>query len=192
MATGNGTALQSKGNNGAQHSGWNGKANGAMPRHDEASDTVEVNAQELQDMRGQLAAISKGQAVIEFDLDGNVLTANANFLSTLGYRLEEIQGRHHSMFVDPAHRNSVEYKQFWADLNAGRYQAAQYKRIGKGGKEVWIQASYNPIFDDKGRPRRSSSTPRTRPRRRRPSSRRSGSAQSSIVRRCPHCSAIAT
>jgi methyl-accepting chemotaxis protein len=103
------------------------------------------------DFEGQLAAISKSQAVIEFNLDGTILTANENFLSALGYRLEEIKGRHHSMFVDPSYASSHEYKQFWANLNAGQYQSAQYKQIGKNGKEVWIQASYNPIVDHNGR-----------------------------------------
>ncbi|MGO8696225.1 MAG: methyl-accepting chemotaxis protein [Limisphaerales bacterium] len=108
--------------------------------------------QELIELRGQLAAINKAQAVIEFDLAGTVLHANDNFLSVLGYTLEEIKGRHHSMFVEPAFRESPEYKQFWRDLNEGKFQAAEYKRIGKGGKEVWIQASYNPIFDQQGKP----------------------------------------
>ena len=82
--------------------------------------------------------------MIEFNLDGTIVTANDNFLSALGYTLAEIKGRHHSMFVEPAYRDSAEYKAFWAALNRGEYQAAEYKRIGKGGKEVWIQASYNP------------------------------------------------
>jgi len=90
--------------------------------------------------------------VIEFNLDGTVITANENFLKALGYRLEEIKGQHHSLFVDPAYRASAEYRQFWRDLNDGKYQAAEYKRIGKGGREVWIQASYNPIFDLNGKP----------------------------------------
>jgi methyl-accepting chemotaxis protein len=107
---------------------------------------------ELADLRGQIAAIHKAQAVIEFDLAGTVLTANHNFLAALGYTLEEIQGRHHSMFVDPAYRESAEYKKFWQDLNAGHFQAAEFKRIGKGGREVWIQASYNPILDEQGKP----------------------------------------
>jgi methyl-accepting chemotaxis protein len=107
---------------------------------------------ELIELRGQLAAINKAQAVIEFNLDGTVITANENFLKVLGYRLEEIQGQHHSLFVEPAYRASAEYKQFWRDLNDGKFQAAEYKRIGKGGKEVWIQASYNPIFDQHGTP----------------------------------------
>jgi methyl-accepting chemotaxis protein len=100
----------------------------------------------------QASAISKSQAVIEFEMDGKVITANQNFLDALGYRLEEIQGKHHSMFVTPAMRESAEYRAFWANLNRGEHQAAEYKRIGKGGREVWIQASYNPILDRNGKP----------------------------------------
>jgi len=107
---------------------------------------------ELQDLRGQIAAIHKSQAVIEFMLDGTILTANDNFLKTLGYTLDEIKGRHHGMFVDPAYRESAEYKRFWEKLGRGEYEAGQYKRVGKGGKEIWIQASYNAILDRKGRP----------------------------------------
>jgi methyl-accepting chemotaxis protein len=102
--------------------------------------------------QGQINAINRSQAVISFDLDGNIVEANENFLKTLGYSLSEIQGRHHSMFVDPQERDSVAYRQFWETLRRGEYQAAEYKRIGKGGKEVWIQASYNPILDPSGRP----------------------------------------
>jgi methyl-accepting chemotaxis protein len=101
---------------------------------------------------GQIKALHRSQAVIEFDLDGNILDANENFLATLGYRLEEIKGRHHSMFVDPTAASGHEYREFWAKLKRGEFQAAQYKRLGKGGKEIWIEASYNPIFDAKGRP----------------------------------------
>ena len=104
------------------------------------------------DHEGQLAAISKAQAVIEFSMDGKVLTANDNFLSTLGYTLQEIKGQHHSMFVDPEHRSSIEYRMFWDKLGRGEYDAGQYRRIGKGGREIWIQASYNPIFDLNGKP----------------------------------------
>ena len=100
----------------------------------------------------QAGAISKSQAVIEFDMDGKITTANQNFLDALGYRLEEIQGKHHAMFVTPAMRESAEYRAFWANLNRGEHQAAEYKRIGKGGREVWIQASYNPILDRNGKP----------------------------------------
>ncbi len=102
------------------------------------------------DYRGQIEAISKSQAVIEFKMDGTILTANENFLKTVGYTLTEVQGRHHSMFVVPGFENSTEYRQFWDDLRAGRFQTAEYKRVGKGGREVWIQASYNPIMDPSG------------------------------------------
>jgi methyl-accepting chemotaxis protein len=100
----------------------------------------------------QAAAIGKSQAVIEFNLDGTIITANQNFLDALGYRLDEIQGKHHSMFVEPGERDSAEYRGFWANLNRGEYQAAEYKRIAKGGREIWIQASYNPVFDRSGKP----------------------------------------
>jgi methyl-accepting chemotaxis protein len=106
----------------------------------------------LHNALSQATAISKSQAVIEFNLDGTIITANQNFLSALGYSLGEIQGKHHSMFVEPAVRDSNGYREFWAKPNRGEFQAAQYKRIAKGGKEVWIQASYNPVFDAKGRP----------------------------------------
>ena len=101
---------------------------------------------------GQLAAIGKAQAVIEFGLDGKILTANENFLNAMGYTLEEIRGQHHSMFVDPAYRLSPEYRMFWEKLGRGEFDAGQYKRIAKGGREVWMQASYNPILDLNGKP----------------------------------------
>jgi len=115
---------------------------------------TDITAQKQRDaeFEGQLAAIHKSQAVIEFTLDGTILKANSNFLATLGYTLEEVKGRHHAMFVEPGYRDSAEYKAFWAKLGRGEYDAAQYKRIAKDGREVWIQASYNPIMDASGRP----------------------------------------
>ena len=104
------------------------------------------------DYSAQVAAANRSQAVIEFNLDGTILSANENFLNALGYTLDEIKGKHHSMFVAPAERGSTSYTEFWAALNRGEYQAAEYKRIGKGGREVWIQASYNPVLDAKGKP----------------------------------------
>lgn len=101
---------------------------------------------------GQIDAISKSQAVIEFTMEGIIETANDNFLQTLGYSINEIKGQHHSMFVEPSYKNSDEYRQFWQSLNRGEYFSGEYKRLGKGGKEVWIQASYNPIFDLNGKP----------------------------------------
>jgi len=93
-----------------------------------------------------LAALSNSQAMIEFDLSGKILTANENFCRALGYELREIVGKHHSMFVEPAYASSAEYKAFWTKLSAGKFDQQQYKRVGKGGREVWIEASYNPVF----------------------------------------------
>jgi methyl-accepting chemotaxis protein len=115
---------------------------------------TDVTARKMQDAdsQGQIDAIGKSQAVIHFNLDGTIVTANENFLKAVGYRLDEIQGRHHSMFVDEREKQSAAYRQFWEALNRGEFQSAEYKRIGKGGKEVWILASYNPIFDLNGKP----------------------------------------
>jgi methyl-accepting chemotaxis protein len=115
---------------------------------------TDVTEQKLQmaNYEGQLAAIGKSQAVIEFNLDGTIIMANANFLNTLGYTLDEVKGRHHRLFVDPAEHQSAAYKALWDKLGRGEYDAGQYRRIGKGGREVWIQASYNPIMDAAGRP----------------------------------------
>jgi methyl-accepting chemotaxis protein len=116
--------------------------------------TVDVTEQMLKqaDGVGQLAAISKAQGVIEFDLDGTIRTANANFLGLMGYSLEEIRGQHHRMFVDAAERDSADYRAFWAKLARGEHDAGQYQRIAKGNRRVWIQASYNPILDAAGKP----------------------------------------
>ncbi|WP_316232066.1 PAS domain-containing methyl-accepting chemotaxis protein [Bradyrhizobium sp. SZCCHNR1051] len=115
---------------------------------------TDVTAQKLKnvDLAGQIEAIGKSQAVIEFNMDGTIITANDNFLRALGYTLAEIQGKHHSMFVEASERESAAYRDFWTSLNRGQYQSAEYKRIGKGGREVYIQASYNPILDLNGKP----------------------------------------
>ena len=115
---------------------------------------TDITADMLQkaDFRGQIDAIGKAQGVIEFSLDGKVINANPNFLDALGYTLNEIKGQHHSLFVDPTERASAEYRLFWDKLGRGEFDAGQYKRIGKGGKEIWIQASYNPILDMNGKP----------------------------------------
>ena len=99
-----------------------------------------------------VSAIGKSTAIIEFAMDGTILNANANFLNALGYSWNEIKGKHHSIFVDPSYKLSDEYREFWDKLKRGQYQSAEYKRFGKGGREVWIQASYNPILDAKGKP----------------------------------------
>jgi methyl-accepting chemotaxis protein len=101
---------------------------------------------------GKVAALDRVSAVIEFSMDGKILTANDNFLRAMGYSLEEIAGRHHSMFVEPDYATSAEYKAFWAKLNSGQSEAGEYLRVAKAGREVWIQASYNPIFDESGKP----------------------------------------
>src|SRR3569623_235624 len=104
------------------------------------------------EMAGRLAALDRDQATIELNLDRTVITANQNFLSVLGYALDEIQGKHHRMFCDPAYVASPDYEAFWAKLRRGEFDAGTYRRLGKGGKEVWIQASYNPILDAAGKP----------------------------------------
>ncbi|GAA3394850.1 PAS domain S-box protein [Cryptosporangium minutisporangium] len=114
----------------------------------DVTDTKLVNAE----YEGKVNAISRAQAVIEFDLDGNVLTANENFLDTMGYTLEEIVGQHHRMFVDDAQARGSAYRIFWQKLAHGEFESGEFKRYGKDGKEVWLQASYNPIFDLEGRP----------------------------------------
>ncbi len=98
------------------------------------------------DAKAILAAMQRSQAIIEFDLQGKILTANENFCKTLGYDLKDIVGQHHRMFVDPADAASTDYRDFWAQLARGEFDRRQYKRIGKGGREIWIEASYNPVF----------------------------------------------
>nr|WP_294502693.1 PAS domain-containing methyl-accepting chemotaxis protein [uncultured Rhodopila sp.] len=107
---------------------------------------------QIQALEAELSAISRSQALIEFSLDGTVVTANENFLRTMGYTLGEIAGKHHSLFMPPADRETPEYRQFWDRLRRGEFQAAAFKRIAKGGREIWLQASYNPILDGEGRP----------------------------------------
>ena len=102
--------------------------------------------------QGKLQAISRSQGVIEFDMQGNVLDANANFLRTVGYTLEQIRGKHHSMFCTPEFARSREYRDFWSDLNDGTFKSGRFKRIGARDVEVWIQATYNPILGLDGKP----------------------------------------
>ncbi|WP_419759751.1 EAL and GGDEF domain-containing protein [Acidisoma sp.] len=102
-------------------------------------------------LAGQIAAIDTTHAVIEFGLDGTILSANESFLAALGYELEELQGKHHRILVDPSYRNSPGYQQFWESLGEGDYQGGEYRRIGKTGGEVWLQATYIPVFGKDGR-----------------------------------------
>ncbi len=105
-----------------------------------------------QDSAGKLEAISKSQAVIEFELDGTILWANDNFCAATGYSLEEIKGKHHRIFCEPEYANSPEYRQFWQKLGRGEFDSGEYKRITSSGEDLWINASYNPIMDPQGRP----------------------------------------
>lgn len=105
-----------------------------------------------QDLDGKLGAISRSQAVIEFDMEGRVLEANPNFLKLMNYTLDDIRGRHHRMFADPVHAASIHYQAFWERLGRGEFESGEYKRLGREGREVWIQATYNPILDRSGRP----------------------------------------
>ncbi len=116
-----------------------------------SDDSAAGNSKSL-DQAGQVDAINKSQAVIHFELDGTIIWANQNFLSTVGYSIDEVKGKHHSMFVDQSISSSHDYKQFWEKLGRGEYVADKFKRLGKSGNEIWIQASYNPIMDKNGKP----------------------------------------
>ncbi|MDX1804508.1 MAG: methyl-accepting chemotaxis protein [Alcanivorax sp.] len=118
----------------------------------DSDDKQKATEQLVMDLRGQIDAISRSQMVIQFDLDGYILDANANFLEAMGYRLEEIRGKHHRIFVDPDYAASQAYRQFWASLNDGQFSRGEFLRIGKGNSKVWIQATYNPILDQQGKP----------------------------------------
>jgi methyl-accepting chemotaxis protein len=115
---------------------------------------TDVTANKLQtaEYEGKIEAINRAQAVIEFDLEGRVITANENFLRIFGYGLDEVVGKHHRMFCDPGYAETPEYTQFWQKLGRGEYEADEFKRITKDGAEIWLQATYNPIFDMEGRP----------------------------------------
>ena len=115
-----------------------------------ASDITAARLREM-DEAGKINAVYRAQAVIEFTPTGEIITANDNFLQALGYSLDEIKGRHHRLFCEEAYANSEAYRVFWERLGRGEYQAAEYKRLGKGGREVYIQATYNPIFDEAGK-----------------------------------------
>jgi methyl-accepting chemotaxis protein len=115
---------------------------------------TDVTAETLRnaEYQGKVVAIDRVQAVIEFELDGTVIAANDNFLETFGYSLEEVAGQHHRMFCEASYAASPEYAEFWRRLGRGEYTAEEFKRLGKGGKEIWLQASYNPILDANGKP----------------------------------------
>lgn len=113
---------------------------------------VSQSAKERNELLGKYKAVNRAQAVIEFDLDGLILTANDNFLDLVGYSLDEIKGQHHRLFCEPDYAASDEYNTFWQQLRSGHVEDGEYKRLAKGGKPVWIRATYNPILDLDGKP----------------------------------------
>ena len=116
-----------------------------------ASD-ITARQEKMADLEGKVDAIGRSQAVIEFTLTGEITEANENFLSVMGYSFDEIKGKQHRIFVDRDYANSAEYADFWKKLAEGQFFAQQFRRLGKGGKVVWIEASYNPIMDANGKP----------------------------------------
>ncbi len=133
------------------HKAAGAAAQSSRQRSDELQAQLQTVSTELGGMKRQLDALDRSQAMIAFTPTGEILQANQNFLSTVGYSLDEIKGKHHSLFVDPEERKSDAYRAFWERLGRGEFDAGQYRRIGREGREVWIQATYNPVFDDNGR-----------------------------------------
>jgi methyl-accepting chemotaxis protein len=117
---------------------------------------IDITTQRQRDaeIRGQMEAAGRSQAVITFELDGTIIEANRNFLDAVGYQASEIVGRHHRMFVDPAYAAGADYAALWADLRGGTFRSGVFQRRGRDGREIWLQASYNPILDAAGRPYR--------------------------------------
>src|SRR4051812_37280200 len=105
-----------------------------------------------QEMRAAYAALDRAQAVVEFDMEGTLLSANENFLDLLDYELADVRGEHHRVFCEDDYAASAAYRKFWQKLGRGEYDSGRYKRVGNNGKVVWIQATYNPIFDLDGKP----------------------------------------
>ncbi len=126
--------------------------NGKAVRIVKFASDVTASKLHMADYEGKVAALNRAQALIEFALDGTVITANENFLRIFGYQLDEIAGKHHRIFCDSGYAQSEAYAELWRKLGRGEYHAAEFKRLAKGGREVWLQASYNPIFDMDRRP----------------------------------------
>lgn len=126
------------------------KSNGRKSTSAKAPAKKIVSADSQASKSAMFDAFSRSMAMIEFTVDGTILWANSNFLQTIGYTLDEIKGRHHSLFVDPEHRMSAEYRDFWYELGQGIFKVARFKRIGKGGREVYLQAAYSPVIDENG------------------------------------------
>jgi PAS domain S-box-containing protein len=118
-----------------------------------ATDITEKKV-ENSEFQGIIDAIDKSQGTIEFNMDGTIITANENFLKIIGYALDEVQGQHHRIFCEESYASSDEYQEFWKKMNRGEFNSGEYKRVGKDGREVYLQATYNPILDLSGRPRK--------------------------------------
>ena len=126
-------------------------ANGKVYKVAEFATDITTDKNRNAEFEGKINAVGKAQAIVEFNLDGTIITANDNFLATFGYQLGEVKGQHHRMFCDPAYASSGEYAAFWQKLNRGEFEVGVYRQFGKGGQGVWIQASYNPILSASGR-----------------------------------------
>jgi methyl-accepting chemotaxis protein len=129
-------------------------ANGAPLKVVKFASDVTASKLQTAEYEGKIRAIERAQAVVEFDISGTILTANENFLRIFGFTLDDVVGKHHRIFCEPGYAETPEYSEFWQKLGRGEYEAGEFKRIGKDGKEIWLQASYNPIFDLDGRPRK--------------------------------------
>lgn len=124
--------------------------NGKQVKVIKCASNITKQVQEAQEQENIMTAISRSMAVVEFEASGKILTANSNFLDATGYRLDEIQGKHHRIFCEESLANSSRYLEFWQKLNRGEFVSGRFKRIGKQGNEVWLEASYNPIIDNHG------------------------------------------
>ena len=112
---------------------------------------ISVQVRMEQEQNSLINAINRSMAMIEFNLQGEVLTANDNFLNTMGYRLEDIRGKHHRLFCNREEADSAGYKSFWAQLNRGEYVSGRFQRVGRNGQPIWLRATYNPVFDSNGK-----------------------------------------
>ena len=112
---------------------------------------ISAEVRKEQEQNSLINAINRSMAMIEFNLQGEVLTANDNFLSTMGYRLEDIRGKHHRLFCNREEADSAGYKSFWAQLNRGEYVSGRFQRVGRNGQPIWLRATYNPVFDSNGK-----------------------------------------
>ncbi|MAS24037.1 MAG: chemotaxis protein [Oceanospirillaceae bacterium] len=124
---------------------------GAVVKVVKFATNITARVAEIERVRSRMRAIERSNAVIEFDLDGNIVTANDNFTTTVGYQLSDITGKHHRIFCEPEFAESDEYRQFWQRLKKGEFVSGRFKRLTKSGDIVWLEASYNPLFDADGK-----------------------------------------